>query len=107
MRYSAPSLVFESDSLRLEAGGFQSVEAYDVLIANLDTTLSRQAPPEDPREALALFPGGLVTQEVAAIMAHNNELADRDAAERALVELAGAGRVRRTPLGDDALWQPA
>ena len=62
---------------------------------------------EDPHEALARFPGGLVSQEVAAIMAHNNQPADRDAAERALVELAGAGRARRTPLGDDALWQPA
>src|SRR5271155_3788605 len=31
VRYSAPSLVFERDDRRLEAGGFQSVEAYDVL----------------------------------------------------------------------------
>jgi 2-hydroxychromene-2-carboxylate isomerase len=107
VRFSAPSLVFESDGRRLEAGGFQSVEAYDVLIANLDTTLSREAPPEDPLETLQRFPGGLVSQEVAAIMAQNNQAADRDAAQRALVELVGAGRARRTPLGDDALWQPA
>jgi protein-disulfide isomerase-like protein with CxxC motif len=107
VRFSAPSLVFESDGRRLEAGGFQSIEAYDVLIANLDTTLARQAPPEDPREALERFPGGLVSQEVAAIMAQNNQAPDRDAAERALVELVGAGGARRTPLGDDALWQPA
>ncbi len=107
VRFSAPSLAFETDGRRLEAGGFQSIEAYDVLIANLDTTLSREPPPEDAYDALVRFPGGLVSQEVAAVMAHNNQPADRDAAERALVELAGAGRARRTPLGDDALWQPA
>jgi protein-disulfide isomerase-like protein with CxxC motif len=107
VRYSAPSLVFELDGRRLEAGGFQPLEAYDVLIANLDSTLERQAPPEEPLEALARFPGGLVTQEVAAIMADNNQAPDRAAAERALIELAGAGATRRTALGDDALWQIA
>jgi protein-disulfide isomerase-like protein with CxxC motif len=105
VRFSAPSLVFESDGMRLEAGGFQSIEAYDVLIANLDTTLARQAPPEDAYEALERFPGGVVTQEVAAVMAHNNQPPDRAAAERALVELVGAGRATRTALGDDALWR--
>ena len=39
-------------------------------------------------------------------MAANNGFPDRPAAERALVELIGAGAVRRTALGDDALWQP-
>jgi protein-disulfide isomerase-like protein with CxxC motif len=107
VRYSAPSLVFESDGRRLEAGGFQPVEAYDVVIANLDATLDRAAPPEAPVQALARFPGGLVTQEVAAIMAQNNEMPAREAAERALIELVGEGVARRTPLGDDALWQLA
>ncbi len=108
VRYSAPSLVFQNGAgLRLEAGGFQKVEAYDVLIANLDPTLAREQPPEDPLAALRRFPGGLVTQEVAAIMAHNNEQPDRSAAESALVALLGGGSVRRTPLGDDALWRIA
>jgi 2-hydroxychromene-2-carboxylate isomerase len=107
VRYSAPSLVFEGDGGRLEAGGFQSIEAYDVLIANLDPTLGREAPPEDPLDALSRFPHGLVSQEVAAIMAHNNQAPDRAAAEQALIELVGAGKARRTPLGNDALWQPA
>jgi uncharacterized protein with GYD domain len=40
-------------------------------------------------------------------MAHNNEAPDRATAARALIELAGEGAVRRTPLGDDALWQIA
>jgi hypothetical protein len=108
VRYSAPSLIFESaDGARLEAGGFQTIEAYDVLIANLERTLERQAPPEQPIEALHAFPGGLATQEVAAIMAQNNQLPDRTAAEVALIELLGAGAVRRRALGDDALWQVA
>lgn len=106
VRYSAPSLVFETGAgRRLEAGGFQRIEAYDVLIANLDPELERRVPPEDPLEALRAFPGGLVTQEVAAIMALNNEEPDRLAAERALIELAGAERVCRTALGSDALWR--
>ena len=42
VRYTAPSVVFECDGRdRLEAGGFQPVEAYDVLVANLDPALSR------------------------------------------------------------------
>ena len=108
VRYSAPSLVFHSaGGQRLEAGGFQSIEAYDVLIANLDPTLERQAPPEEPIEALRRFPDGLVTQELAAILAQNNQLPDRAAAERALIELTGAGAVHREALADDALWRVA
>jgi protein-disulfide isomerase-like protein with CxxC motif len=112
VRYSAPSLVFTADAgsdreRRLEAGGFQTIEAYDVLIANLDPSLQREAPPETPLPALERFPEGLVTQEVAAIMAQGNTPPDRAAAERALIELVGDGRARRTALGDDALWQPA
>jgi protein-disulfide isomerase-like protein with CxxC motif len=108
VRYSAPSLVFHSEAgLRLEAGGFQSIDAYDVLIANLDPTLDRQGPPEQAIDALRYFPDGLVTAELAAILAQNNQPPDRDAAERALIELAGAGTVKREALADDALWQLA
>ncbi len=110
VRYSAPSLIFQAldgshTGLRLEAGGFQTIEAYDVLIANLDPTLEREPPPDGPLPALTRFSEGLVTQEVAAIMAHNNQAPDRQAAERALIELVGSGQARRTPVGDDALWQ--
>jgi 2-hydroxychromene-2-carboxylate isomerase len=108
VRYSAPSLVFESaDGRRLEAGGFQTIEAYDVLVANLDPSIEREGPAQDALSALRRFPDGLVTQEVAAIMAPSNTPPDRDATERALIELLGEGAVRREALADDALWQAA
>jgi protein-disulfide isomerase-like protein with CxxC motif len=107
VRYSAPSLVFAADGRRLEAGGFQTIEAYDVLVANLDPALEREPPPQEPLAALERFPEGLVTQEVAAIMAQGNNPPDRAAAERMLVERVGDGRARREQLGDDALWRAA
>jgi hypothetical protein len=104
VRYTAPSLILRSGERTLEGGGFQPVEAYDVLIANLDPTLQREPPPESPLDALERVPEGLVTQEVAAIMTSGNDASDRSAAESALIELAGEGRARRVTLGDDALW---
>ena len=35
VRFTAPSIVFEYAGRRLEAGGWQNTEAYDVLVANL------------------------------------------------------------------------
>jgi len=106
VRYSAPSLVFACGDRRLEAGGFQPVGAYDVLIANLDTSLERRPPPETAAAALERFPDGLVTQEVAAVMAAANDEPDRAAAEEQLIDLVAAGDAVRVPLGDDALWLP-
>jgi predicted DsbA family dithiol-disulfide isomerase len=108
VRFSAPSLVFEDASgRRMEAGGFQPIEAYDVIVANLDPALERRDAAPDPLTALTEFPTALSTQEVAAVMAQNNQPPDRDAAERALLELLGEGAVRREAVGDGALWQPA
>lgn len=104
VRYSAPSLIFASGERSIEAGGFQPVEAYDLAIANLDTSLTRREPPSSPLPALQSFPDGLTTQEVAAVMAPNNTPPDRMAAEAALIELLGDGGARRVALGDDALW---
>ena len=105
VRYTAPSLVLESSAgRRVEAGGFQPVEAYDVLIANLDPTLERKAPPEDPGELLEYFDFGLTTQEVAALMTRGNDRPDRSAAEGALLALVYEGRAERQALGGDALW---
>lgn len=107
VRFTAPSVSFAHNGMRLVAGGFQPVEAYDVLVANLDPTLHREPPPDNPLPLLLRFPDGLVTQEVAALMAGNNEQPDRAAAEAALLELVAAGDAVRDPLGDDALWKAA
>jgi predicted DsbA family dithiol-disulfide isomerase len=105
VRFTAPSVVFERDGQRLVAGGFQPVEAYDVLAANLDPSLERRGTPEGPPALLEHFPDGLTTQEVAALMARGNDAPDRAAAERALLELVAGGGAVRIALGDDALWK--
>jgi 2-hydroxychromene-2-carboxylate isomerase len=107
VRYTAPSVVFESGGRRLEAGGFQPVEAYDVLVANLDPAIDRRPVPDTPAPLLAHFPDGVTTQEVTAMLTDSNDAPDRDAAERALLELVAAGEAERTALGDDALWRRA
>ena len=107
VRFTAPSVVLERDGLRLVAGGFQPVEAYDVLIANLDPALDRRGVPADPVELLAAFPEGLTTQEVAALLAEGNDAPDPTAAELALLDLLGEGRALRTPAADGAVWAAA
>ncbi|MEA2450831.1 MAG: hypothetical protein QOG63_2763 [Thermoleophilaceae bacterium] len=110
VRFTAPSLVFEdAGGRRLEAGGFQPVEAYDVVIANFPPASrpERRDPPASPLEAARFFRWPLTTQEIAAVMARGNDAPDRAAAEDALIELAAAGEVRRIALGDDALWARA
>jgi 2-hydroxychromene-2-carboxylate isomerase len=105
VRYTAPSLVFHGpDGQRLEAGGFQPVEAYDVVIANLDPTLKRRPPAEDPVEVLSAFPYALTTAEVAAVMTEHLGLPDPVAAEAALIKATGEGRAHRRPAGDGSLW---
>jgi predicted DsbA family dithiol-disulfide isomerase len=104
VRFTAPSVVFSSNGTQLVAGGFQPVEAYDVLVANLDPDLERNPPPETPAPLLEHFTGGLTTQEVAALMTHGNDAPDRRGTEAALIELVAEGRAVRRPLGDDALW---
>ena len=60
------------------AGGFQPVEAYDVLVANLDPDARRDGRrPRTPAPLLEYFPGGLTTQEVAALLTHGNDAPDR------------------------------
>jgi 2-hydroxychromene-2-carboxylate isomerase len=105
VRYTAPSLIFARDERRLEAGGFQPVEAYDVLLANLDPTLGRMPPADDPLDALVPFSDGLTTYEIAAIMTPNNGTPDPVATEGALIDHVAAGLVIREPLGDGALWR--
>ena len=106
-RFTAPSVVFEEGGRRLVAGGWQTIEAYDVLVANLDPELHRAPPPENPESLLRRYPEGLVTQEVAALMVSGNDAPDRRGAEAALLRLVGDGAATREPLGDDALWRAA
>jgi len=107
VRYTAPSLIFAApNGARLEAGGFQPVEAYDVLLANLDPSLLRASAADDPVYVLAGFSDGLSTRELAATMAAGNDPVDDERAEAALVEALGAGRVSRCSVGDGALWRP-
>jgi len=93
------------DGRRREAGGFQPLEAYDVVVANLDTALERRPPAEDPVDVLAAFDYPLATAEVAAVMAapHLAE-PDREETERALIATAAEGLVVHRAAGDGALW---
>ena len=94
-RYTAPSLVFSFEGRTLEAGGFQPLEAYDVLLANLAPGLERRGAPEDVTEVVEAFPYPLATAEVEAIAG--------DDAETSLLEAMYAGKVNR----DRELWSLA
>jgi hypothetical protein len=107
VRYTAPSLVLRRGDRCLEAGGFQSLTAYDVCVANLDPTLERRPHAESATEVLSAFPDGLTTQEVTAIMTRDLAPLDRPRAEAQLLSAVAAGEASRTPLGDDAVWRPA
>ena len=107
VRFTAPSLILEGGGRRLVAGGWQPIEAYDVLVANLDPGLARREPPDGVVPLLERFPDGLTTQEAAALLVHGNDALDRDAAEAALLAAVGEGRATRTALGNDALWRAA
>jgi len=108
VRYTAPSLVFTTgDGRTLEAGGFQPIEAYDIVVANLDPTLTRRPPAEDPVDALAAFSYPLTTAEVAAIMAAHLVAPDLEKTETALIAATADGRASMRPAGDGALWSVA
>jgi protein-disulfide isomerase-like protein with CxxC motif len=109
VRFTAPSVIFEhADGHRLEVGGFQPFEAYDTALANLDSSLERRPPPEDPVEAISAFPLGLTTAEVAAVM-RPSDLVDADipAIQGQLPWLAQDGRLTCEPVGGDAVWRVA
>jgi 2-hydroxychromene-2-carboxylate isomerase len=107
VRYTAPSVVFELAGTKLVAGGWQTIEAYDVLVANLVPDGERQGVPDDPLALFERFPGGLTTQEVAQLLTRGNDAPDRTGAEAAMLTLVAAGSATRTQLGDDAIWAPA
>jgi 2-hydroxychromene-2-carboxylate isomerase len=104
VRYTAPSLLFRSNGSQLEAGGFQPIEAYDVVIANLDPTLDRREPPDHVVDVLAAFPYPLTTAEVAGVMCAHLAPIDAKGTEAALITAVGEGRAERRPIGDGSLW---
>lgn len=107
-RYTAPSLIFAAGDRTLEAGGFQVLQVYDAMLANLAPELERRPAPEDVTEVLAAFPDGLTTAEVAEVYADGAaQETDRADAEDRLIAAAAEGRLVRAPRGDDALWLPA
>ena len=109
VRYTAPSLIFEDEGgRRMEVGGFQPFEAYDTALANLDVGLERRPAPGHVLEALAEFPDGLTTAELASVMRPSDLVdADLEATATALTEQAKAGTVSREPAGNDAVWRAA
>jgi predicted DsbA family dithiol-disulfide isomerase len=105
VRFTAPSVVFERNGTRLDAGGWQTVLSYDVIVANLDPSIVVTPPAESPAPLLERFGEGLTTAEVATLLAKGPDyVVDLDAAEGALNELVAAGEAQRVPLGQDAIW---
>ena len=106
VRYTAPSVIFEQDGRSFEVGGFQPFEAYDTALANLDPTLTRRPAPADVVEALADFPEGLTTAELASVM-RPSDLADADLEGTAsdLAALETESLVAKEPAGRDAIWR--
>ena len=108
VRYTAPSLVFARNGASVEAGGFQPFEAYDLALANLAPDLERRPAAPDAASALAAFPDGLTTAEVASLLRPDDLVdADRAAAETELLALVAAGQATREPMGQDAIWRAA
>jgi 2-hydroxychromene-2-carboxylate isomerase len=108
VRFTAPSLIIETtDGRRLEAGGFQPLEVYDVLIANLDPTLVRRAAAPDPGAVVEAFPYALATREIATCMIDGTDAVDDARAEDELLELVTSGEVQTEHVGDSALWRAA
>jgi predicted DsbA family dithiol-disulfide isomerase len=107
IRYTAPSIVFRDASGRsYEIGGFQPFEAYDTALANLDASLERRSPPEDPADAVLSYEHGTTTAEVASIIRGELEDPDLPGTEKLLIAAADEGRIDCRGVGSDALWLP-
>ena len=99
-------MIFEQDGRSYEVGGFQPFEAYDTALANLDPSLTRRPAPAGVLEALAEFPEGLTTAELASVMRPSDLTdADPEAALAELAELEESGAVAKEPAGVDAIWR--
>src|SRR4051794_1192750 len=106
-RYTAPTLIFDNDGRRLEAGGSQPLAVYDAVLANLAPQLVRRAPAATALEAIEAFAHGLTTREVALMMASPGAEPDDRAAAEELIHFAAEDRIACVPMGNDALWVPS
>ena len=107
VRYTAPSVVFEADGRRLEAGGFQPLEAYDVLLANLDPTLrARRAAGGPARAARALQRGAVHAGGRGPARRQPDRRRPRRAPRTRCWRSSRTG-ARAHALGDDAIWRAA
>ena len=95
-RYTCPSLRFVRlpDGRTVDVPGFQPLESYEVVIANLAPNLERHLAASSAEEVLAWAGEPLATAEVAAVM----EI-PRDEAR---IELARVARLE--PMGTDGWW---
>ncbi|MDP9399601.1 MAG: DsbA family protein [Actinomycetota bacterium] len=93
-RYTCPSWVMTSDGTSEVAPGFQPLESYEVLVANLAPELERRADPESVEEVLAWAGEPLATAEVALLCG----LGPEKARER----LAAVADERR--VGPEGFW---
>jgi predicted DsbA family dithiol-disulfide isomerase len=85
-RYTCPSWVVHRDGRpSLAAPGFQPVEVYEALIANLAPELRRREDPESALDVIRWAPFPLSTAEIAAVMG-----VDRAAAENEIERFADA-----------------
>jgi 2-hydroxychromene-2-carboxylate isomerase len=105
-RFTAPSIVFRAGDRSLVAGGWQPLGAYDVCIANLEPSLPRRAA-ATVAEALAAFPAGLTTVELARVCTEHDDDPDPVAVTNEVVTLCASRQAAREPLGFAELWRPA
>jgi hypothetical protein len=104
VRYTAPSLLMaDADGRPLEAGGFQPVEAYDVIIANAMPTIERHAT-EGVLDALEGCQWPLATIEVASILCPPFSPPDTLEVESELIGLEGEGTVAAHRAGNGVFW---
>ncbi len=93
-RYTCPTYVARDGGDPEVAPGFQPLESYEVLIANLAPGLERRADPESAEEVLAWAGVPLASAEVAAVCA-----VGREEARDRLREVAVEDRI-----GPEGLW---
>jgi protein-disulfide isomerase-like protein with CxxC motif len=104
-RYTAPTLIFDGPGGRLEAGGFQPADSYELALAHVGAKLERRPSAQTAWQVLERVGYPLTTYELAVCMAPPLTPPDTDAAEDELVELAAEGTVRRYAAGEAILWR--